>query len=157
MTDYASIKRKLLITGHLFEDKDFPASNASLYLRTPWSTSLIEWKRPSVSSDSFLFSSPGSQLTKSGGFASMISGKAAAGAVFVDAGNISAAQSRVEFVELYTPHTNPHACCTHTHTHTYTRAHAPVRALLSKLQSLSHTPARTHTHVQAITHASVAA
>ena len=50
MTDYASIKRKLLLTpGELFEDKEFPASNSSLYLRAPWSSSRVEWKRPRVS------------------------------------------------------------------------------------------------------------
>ena len=50
MTDYASIKHKLLLTpGALFEDKDFPASNSSLYLRAPWSSSRVEWKRPRVS------------------------------------------------------------------------------------------------------------
>ena len=54
MTDYASIKRKLLLTpGALFEDKDFPASNSSLYLRAPPSSSIIEWKRPRVSGDYF--------------------------------------------------------------------------------------------------------
>ena len=50
MTDYESIKRKLLLTpGALFEDKDFPASNSSIYLRAPWSSSRVEWKRPRVS------------------------------------------------------------------------------------------------------------
>ena len=54
MTDYASIKRKLLQTpGALFEDQDFPASSSSLYFRSPWSSSLIEWKRPGVSAHYF--------------------------------------------------------------------------------------------------------
>ncbi|XP_025084605.1 calpain-B-like [Pomacea canaliculata] len=46
MTDYESIKRKCRLTGTLFEDKDFPASSASLYFRSSLSAPLIEWKRP---------------------------------------------------------------------------------------------------------------
>lgn len=49
MTDYESIKRKCRLTGTLFEDKDFPASSASLYFRSSLSAPLIEWKRPKVS------------------------------------------------------------------------------------------------------------
>lgn len=45
--DYDSIKRKLLKTpGALFEDAGFPASSASLYLRAPWTSYEIVWKRP---------------------------------------------------------------------------------------------------------------
>ncbi|XP_025093606.1 calpain-2 catalytic subunit-like [Pomacea canaliculata] len=46
MTDYESIKRKCLQAGTLFEDPDFPANSSSLYHQAPWSTPLIEWKRP---------------------------------------------------------------------------------------------------------------
>lgn len=48
MTDYESIKRKCLQAGTLFEDPDFPANSSSLYHQAPWSTPLIEWKRPKV-------------------------------------------------------------------------------------------------------------
>ncbi|KAK7475398.1 hypothetical protein BaRGS_00033348, partial [Batillaria attramentaria] len=43
---YEKLKRKCLVTGTLFQDKEFPASNQSLFMRPPWSSYLTEWKRP---------------------------------------------------------------------------------------------------------------
>ncbi|KAL8566600.1 hypothetical protein ACOMHN_054822 [Nucella lapillus] len=60
MSDYASIKRRLLETpGVLFEDPDFPASNSSLFFRS-WSSSRIQWKRPHEIADNPKFIVQGS-------------------------------------------------------------------------------------------------
>ena len=47
---YDEIKAKLLQTGRLFEDEDFPAKESSIFYKKDWSRGSSEWKRPFVSS-----------------------------------------------------------------------------------------------------------
>ena len=51
-TSYSSIKEKLLESGELFEDEDFPANLESIEYKHEEGMpdfSKVEWKRPSVS------------------------------------------------------------------------------------------------------------
>ena len=46
---YEEIKAKLLETGRLFEDEDFPATESSIFYQKDSSRGDSEWKRPFVS------------------------------------------------------------------------------------------------------------
>ena len=45
---YAELKRDCIRDKTLFEDPEFPATNASLFFRKP-PPGVVEWKRPQVS------------------------------------------------------------------------------------------------------------
>ena len=54
---YEEIKAKLLQTGRLFEDEDFPAVESSIFYKKDSSRRTSEWKRPFVSNYIRLISS----------------------------------------------------------------------------------------------------
>ena len=46
---YEEVKAKLLQTGRLFEDEDFPAAESSVFYKKDRNRKPFEWKRPFVS------------------------------------------------------------------------------------------------------------
>ena len=46
---YEQIKAKLLQTGRLFEDEDFPATESSVFYKKDRNRKTFEWQRPFVS------------------------------------------------------------------------------------------------------------